>query len=157
LLNINLNIHIMKKYFHLLLVGLFMVGFSACKSGESISTNPASLQGDWKITAMNGNEIPSQMRDVHTISFNTDGTVAGLANCNRFAGTYSAQQEGGTVSMNNVSATKLDCESKSNGYLDALTSANSFQIKGENQLVLSSSGGSGQLVFTKEMSGEEDS
>lgn len=136
----------MRNLVYTLFIGMFI--FTACKSGESISTNPASLQGDWEIMAMNGNEIPSQARNVHTLSFNTDGTVAGLAACNRFAGTYSAQEEG-VVSMNSVSATKLECESDSEAYLDALTSASSFQVKGGNELMLTSSTNSGSLIFSK--------
>lgn len=140
----------MKKLIYTLAIGLF--AFTACKSGESVSTNPADLQGDWKIMAMNGNEIPMEARSMHTVSFNTDGTVAGLAACNRFAGTYTAQQEG-MVSMNSVSATKLECESDSESYVSALSSASSFQVKGGDELMLTSSTSSGSLVFTKVIPG----
>lgn len=134
-------------------IGIF--AFTACKSGESVSTNPASLQGDWEIMAINGNEIPTDARDVHTVSFNTDGTVAGLAACNRFAGTYTAQQEG-MVSLNDVSATKLECESNAEVFLNTLTSASSFQVKGGDELVLTSSTDSGTLVFTKVLMDEDN-
>lgn len=143
----------MKKLIYTLAIGLF--AFTACKSGESISTNPASLQGDWKIIAVNDSEIPASSRDVHTVSFNTDGTVAGLASCNRFAGTYTAQGEG-MVSMNSVSATKLECETDSRQYLDILTSASSFQVKGGDELVLTSSTNSGTLVFSRVMMDEDN-
>lgn len=143
----------MKKLIYTLVIGFF--AFTACKSGESVSTNPASLQGDWQIMAINGTEVSSSARDAHTVSFNTDGTVAGLASCNRFAGTYTAQQDG-MVSMNSVSATKVKCESDAQQYLNTLTSASSFQVKGGDELVLSSSTNSGSLVFTKVMMNEEN-
>ncbi len=143
----------MKKVLYALLLSLFAMNLTSCKSGESVSTNPGSLQGDWKVLAVNGQEIPAGSQDQHTVSFNTDGTVAGLAACNRFAGEYSAQEEG-SVTMNGFSATKLECDSGSSDYLSTLQSVNSFNITGGNQLELASS--SGNLTFSKVMAeGEE--
>jgi heat shock protein HslJ len=143
----------MKKVLYALLLSLFAMNLSSCKSGESVSTSPGSLQGDWTILAVNGQEIPADSQDQHTVSFNTDGTVAGLAACNRFAGEYSAQEEG-AVTMNGVSATKLECDSGSADFLSTLQSVNSFKITGGNQLELASS--SGNLIFSKVMmEGEE--
>ena len=147
----------MKKTIYTLFIGILAIGLSACKSGESVSKNPASLQGDWKVMAINGEEVSGQAQDNHTVSFNTDGTVAGVASCNRFAGEYSAQKKG-QLSMNSVSATKLECESESTNYFDVLTSASSFRVIGGDELELTSSTSSNTLVFTKVMTpgeGEE--
>ena len=146
----------MKKVIYTFLIGIFAVGLAACKSGESVSMNPASIQGDWKIMAINGDQVDSQAQENHTISFNTDGTVAGLAACNRFAGKYSAQEEG-RISMNGVSATKVKCDSESNNYLETLTSASSFRVMGGNELELTSSTNSNTLVFTRVMMEGQDS
>lgn len=138
----------MRNVTYTLMIGMVALLFSACKSGESISTDPADLRGDWQIIAINDTEIPQQARANHTVSFNLDGTVAGLAACNRFAGTYSAREEG-RVTLNSVSATKVECESETRQYVDALTSASSFQVMGGDELKLTSSTSSNTLLFSK--------
>lgn len=142
----------MRKAANILLVIFTVTAFMACSGSNSLSTNPADLQGEWQLTSMNGTE--AQMGENYTVSFNTDGTVAGKADCNYFSGEYNAMEEG-NVSMNAVSTTKITCgsNSNSNSYLNSVSSAQSFQVRGANTLTLNT--GSGELVFSKVMTGEE--
>lgn len=142
----------MRKAANILLVIFTVTAFMACSGANQLSTNPADLQGEWQLTSMNGME--AQMGESFTVSFNTDGTVAGKAGCNYFSGEYSTMEEG-NVSMNSVSTTKMNCgsNSNSNSYLNSISSASSFQVQGANTLTLNT--GSGELVFTKVMMGEQ--
>lgn len=136
----------MRKAANILLVLFTVTAFVACSGANSLSTNPADLQGEWQLTSMNGTQ--AQMGSNYTVSFNTDGTVAGKADCNYFSGDYSAQEEG-NVSMSAVSTTKMNCgsSSNSNSYLNSVSSASSFQVRGANTLTLNT--GSGELVFSR--------
>lgn len=142
----------MRKAANILLVIFTVTAFMACSGANKLSTNPADLQGKWQLSSMNGME--AQMGESYTVSFNTDGTVAGKAGCNYFTGEYNAMEEG-NVSMNSVSKTKMNCgsNSNSNSYLNSVSSAQSFQVRGANTLTLNT--GSGELVFTKVMMGNE--
>ena len=142
----------MRKAANILLVVFTVTAFIACSGANQLSTNPADIQGDWQLSSMNGNQV--QMSESYTVSFNTDGTVAGKADCNYFTGQYNAGEEG-SVSMNSVSTTKVKCgsNSMSDSYLNAVSGSDSFQVRGSNTLTLNT--GSGELVFTKAMSGSE--
>lgn len=141
----------MRKAANILLAIFTVTAFIACSGSNQLSTNPADIQGKWQLASMNGSEV--QMSESYTLSFNTDGTVAGKAGCNYFTGQYSAQKEG-NVSMNSVSATKANCGSgsKSESYLNSVSGAQSFQVQGGKTLTLNT--GSGELVFAKVMSSE---
>lgn len=136
----------MRKAANILLVIFTVTAFVACSGANSLSTNPADLQGEWQLSSMNDTQV--QMGSNYTVSFNTDGTVAGKADCNYFSGEYSAQEEG-NVSMNAVSTTKMNCgsNSNSNSYLNSVSSSSSFQVRGANTLTLNT--GSGELVFSR--------
>lgn len=136
----------MRKAANILLVIFTVTAFVACSGANQLSTNPAALQGDWQLTTLDGSQV--QMSESYTVSFNTDGTVAGKADCNYFTGEYSSS-EGGSLGLSSVSTTKVKCESNSNSnsYLNSVTDAQSFEVRGENTLTLNT--GAGTLVFTK--------
>lgn len=138
----------MRKAANILLLIFTITAFVACSGANKLSTNPADLQGDWQLSSMNGSQV--QMSESYTVSFNTDGTVAGKADCNYFTGEYSASEEG-SVSMSAVSTTKVKCgsNSMSDSYLNAVSGSQSFQVQGSNTLTLNT--GSGELVYTKVM------
>ncbi len=143
----------MRKAANILLVVFTVTAFIACSGANQLSTNPSDIQGDWQLSSMNGDQV--QMSESYTVSFNTDGTVAGKAGCNYFTGQYNAGEEG-SVSMNSVSTTKIKCDSNSmsDSYLNAVSGSDSFQVRGSNTLTLNT--GSGELVFTKAMSDSEE-
>lgn len=137
----------MQKVSQLFLITITIIAFAACAGPKDLSTNPGAMQGDWQLTAMNGNEVSSG--DTYTLSFNTDNTIAGLAGCNYVAGEYSAS-EGGTVSLSSVGKTNISCESQSmdSNYISAVEAVESFEVRQGNTLVLTD-GGSTELTFTK--------
>ena len=141
----------MRKAANILIAIFTVTAFIACSGANQLSTNPADIQGDWQLTSMNGSEV--QMSENYTVSFNTDGTVAGKADCNYFTGQYNAGEEG-SLSMNAVATTKVNCgsNSSSSDYLNAISGSQSFQVRGGNTLTLNT--GAGELVFSKVMMGE---
>ncbi|MDX1585295.1 MAG: META domain-containing protein [Balneolaceae bacterium] len=138
----------MRKAGKVLLLLVTVAAFAACSGTKELSTNPGALQADWRLASLDGTEV--QMSQNYTLSFNTDGTVAGKADCNYFTGEYQAQQEG-NLSMSAVNNTKVSCgsNSHSSNYLSSLRNAQSFEVRNGNQLVLNT--GSGELVFNKVM------
>lgn len=143
----------MRKAGNVFLLLVTVVAFAACSGTKELSTNPGAIQADWQLASIDGSEI--QMSENYTLSFNTDGTIAGKTDCNYFNGTYEAQSEG-NLSLSAVSSTKLNCGAGSNSsaYFSSLKNAQSFEVRNGNRLVLNT--GSGELVFNKVMpEGEE--
>ncbi len=138
----------MKKVTYLFALIITAVAFTACSGTKAVSTSPGAIQGDWELTSMNNNDMSGESN--YTLSFNTDGTVAGKANCNYFAGEYDAQQEG-MVSFSGLSSTKATCQSgpDASEYISALKNTESFEVREGNRLILNTA--NGQLIFNKSM------
>lgn len=149
----------MKKASHLLLVIVTVCAFAACAGSGGVSTNPADIQGDWELTSIDGSQIePSGEDGSYTLSFNTDSTIAGRADCNYYAGTYTASsaEEQGQVNLEGVSTTKVNCgeQSQYDSFVQAVQNAQYFQVAGGNQLVLS--GGNTDKVIFNRVEAEEE-
>jgi heat shock protein HslJ len=143
----------MDQFRHLLLIVFTACAFAACSGGGNVSTNPADIQGEWELTSINGNEIqPTADDGAYTISFNPDSTIAGRADCNYYAGKYTASQteEQGSLNLEGVSTTKVECgeQSEFRTFVKSVINAESFQVAGGEQLVLSS-GNDNKVVFTR--------
>lgn len=138
----------MKKVTQLFAMVVTVIAFTACSGTKAVSTSPGAIQGDWNLVSMNDSNISNGTS--YTLSFNTDGTVAGKAGCNYFAGEYNAQQEG-MVSFSKLSSTKATCKSgsKIGDYISALKNTETFEVRDANRLILNTS--DGQLVFSKNM------
>lgn len=148
----------MRKVTQLFLMAITIAAFAACTGPKDLAINPGAIQGDWHLTSMNGDEFSED--DGYTFSFNTDGTVAGLAGCNYVVGEYSAEEdednEVGVVSLSSVAGTKIMCDSQSTDadYIAAVESVNNFEVREGNELVLTSD--SNELVYSKVEEEEED-
>ena len=145
----------MRKVTHLFLMVFTVTALAACSGTKELSKSPGAIQGDWTLTSMGGEEVSSS--DAYTLSFNTDGTVAGLAGCNYVvAGEYNAQQEG-AISLNSFASTKINCDSSTmdSNYAGAVESVDSFEVRNGNVMVLNS-GSSSEMMFSKVMTEEEN-
>ncbi len=144
------------NYF-LVIIAIYV--FTSCAGSGSVSTNPADIQGDWQLTSLDGTKLqPSGEDAAYTISFNTDSTIAGRADCNYYAGTYTASsaEEQGRLNLESVSATKIKCgeQSRYDEFIQSVQNAQSFQVAGGNQLVLSGSDAN-KIVFSRTEAEEE--
>lgn len=140
-----------KSAFFILLV-VIVFGISACKSSQQVSRSPGSIQGDWQLVNIqqgSGEQMQVANSDQYTLSFNTDGTVAGQADCKVFTGAYNAEMEG-VLNINEFTSNKVNCSSDSyaTSYLTIAQEVNSFQVTGSNQMTLVASNGD-QLMFTR--------
>jgi heat shock protein HslJ len=82
----------------------------------------------------------------YTISFNTNGTVNGLADCNTFTGTYSMTSG---LSIKITTKTKSACEEASldQQYLQLLESVAAGGSDGSGNLALETAGGAQRMLF----------
>lgn len=82
----------------------------------------------------------------YTISFNTNGTVNGLADCNTFTGTYSLTSG---LSIKITTMTKSACEEGSldEQYIQLLSSVAAGGPDGAGNLALETAGGAQRMLF----------
>lgn len=138
------------KAFNNILLVLFVASvFAACSGSGSLSTNPADIQGDWELATLNGEELQvSGDNGAYTLSFNSDSTIAGRADCNYYTGKYMTAEEG-SLNLQNISTTQIDCGGNSEymSFVKSVMNSQSFQVEGGEQLVLS--GGDGKVIFNR--------
>lgn len=132
----------MRKATHLLLALFTVIGMAACGTSGGISTNPGDMIGNWELQSVDGTQ--SDQGDVEfTLSFNRDGTIAGVADCNRYAGQYSAaegEEDMGSLSIESFAATQVECPQQRNtDFVNLIENVNSFQVREGEQLVLNTS------------------
>ena len=82
----------------------------------------------------------------YTITFNTDGTLTGKADCNTFNGTYS-QQSGFTITLG--ATTMMACAEGSwdQKYLQLLGGVVAGGLDGQGNLALENAGGEQRMLF----------
>jgi heat shock protein HslJ len=82
----------------------------------------------------------------YTITFNTDGTLTGKADCNNFTGTYS-QQNGFSIKLGASTMAYCGEASLDQQYLQLLGSVAGGGPDGAGGLVLETAGGEQRMVF----------
>ena len=127
---------------------------------EVVNTDPtfAGLGGmTWTLVSYGNPDSPQAALPEApvTLVFSAEG-IGGSAGCNTYGGGF--QYDAGTISFGNVVSTKVACEGagvmeQESAYLNALSSANSFQISdGRLQIVYDS----GVLTFTSDAGSASD-
>ena len=82
----------------------------------------------------------------YTITFNTDGTLTGKADCNTFNGTYS-QQNGLTITLGATTMMACGEGSWDQKYLQLLGSVVAGGLDGQGNLALENAGGEQRMLF----------
>jgi heat shock protein HslJ len=126
---------------------------AACQSGGSSSAEPAAgLEGTWQWTAST-TTVPASQAVVpdpenYTITFNTDGTFSGKADCNQIAGTYIA--DGSNLALVLGPSTLAFCGDASQDatYLAYLDEIATYAISGD-QLTATFIDETGTMTFTR--------
>jgi heat shock protein HslJ len=88
--------------------------------------------------------IPSP--DKYTITFNTDGTLTGKADCNNFTGTYS-QENGFAIKLGATTMAACGEASLDQKYLQLLGSIAAGGPDGQGNLALETAGGAQRMLF----------
>ena len=137
-----------------LALALAVVGAAGCDSRNAISDPYAfPTPSSWQVARINGVSAPSDGdRVIGTVHF--DGReLSGFGACNRYGGTYSAQQ-GGSVGngfgVTGLSATEMYCGAALHPFeermFDALRTVSSWRTEANGRLVLLGQGAEMELL-----------
>ena len=112
---------------------------------------PSPIQGiEWQwvnVTDQSTGQTTSVMNPAqYTITFNTDGTVNGLADCNSFSGTYS-QTNGMSIKINTRTMAACPEGSLDQQYLELLNNVAAGGPDGAGNLALETAGGAQRMMF----------
>ncbi len=134
------------------LLAFLAIMLLAASCRQAASPTPANtIQGivwQWvSVTDQSTNEtktVPSP--ENYTITFNTNGTLGGQADCNTFTGTYS--QEGGfTITLGASTMAACGEASLDQEYLTLLSSVAAGGPDGAGVLALETAGGAQRMMF----------
>lgn len=131
---------------------LFSVLAAACVTPPTPTATPAnSIQGIvWQWTSLT-NQTTKETATVptpknYTITFNTDGTLAGKADCNTFSGTYS-QANGFSIKLGPITTAFCGEGSLDQQYLTLLGEVAAGGPDGAGNLALETAGGEQRMLF----------
>ena len=115
------------------------------------SPPPSSIQGIlWQWTSLtnktSGTTTPVSSPENYTITFNSDGTLAGKADCNNFSGSYS-QENGFTIQLGASTMAFCGEGSLDQQYLELLGSVAAGGPDGAGGLALETAGGEQRMLF----------
>ena len=137
----------MRKLAFIVIAALAAVIVAACGSSTSNLTGK-----DWHLTAITEKVpafqgvVPAEDQGKYTITFNTDETYNGKADCNVFAGTYKTTGSGGlTISAGPSTLAFCPDGSYSDLFIHALTQAESYAVANDQLTITLQDGG--MLVF----------
>jgi len=110
----------------------------ACSATQSQANQ--LQRGQWRVISMNGTNVDSD--SVATLTFSSDGRLAGKAFCNNYMAGYALVDQKLTISK--IAGTRMACspelmilESKFHGILSDVTS---YQIQPDGNLLIQGSG-----------------
>ncbi len=129
----------MKKLLTVLTIAALVVLASACCRCRSIQKKSRRpLVGTtWQLRQLNGRAVPTEA-DQYTLTFMADGTVAGLADCNRMMGQYTTD-ESRKLAIRNLASTMMLCPDGDHEqeYAKALESVTHYDMDGPMLMLLS--------------------
>lgn len=119
-----------------------------------ISANKiADLEGDWKITEIKGNAVPTDLEKKPFLSFDTKSKrIHGNAGCNMINGAFVTSEENPkAISFPAIAATMMACPDMTieRGVLNALNEVKSFDVSKNESVVLYNESGETILKLTK--------
>jgi heat shock protein HslJ len=123
----------------------------ATVAATAIPTTDTTITGIvWQWTSVT-NQTTKQTDTVpspenYTITFNSDGTLTGKADCNNFAGTYS-QESGFTIKLGPSTMAFCGEASLDQKYLQLLGSVAAGGPDGQGNLALETAGGEQRMLF----------
>lgn len=127
-----------------IIVGAVMAARNTGQSG-------ATIQGtSWEWTAMKESAPASQSvvpnPASYTITFSSDGSMTGQADCNKFSGTYTAANGQAGLQLGPTTMAECGPESLYGIFLSKLPAVDGYSRQG-NELTLTFGGGAGEMIF----------
>lgn len=101
----------MKKQFIALCMAGALVGLSSCKTAQSATSTLEALEGEWKITTVEGQPIKPKAGEKEAfIGFNVkENRLYGNTGCNNLVGGIQADAKKGTMSFGQTGSTRMMC------------------------------------------------
>jgi len=130
------------------------LNFERAAANANGSTTSGGLENSaWQLVSMTEGETESQALpgQAVTLQFDAEGRAAGSAGCNRYFGEYSV--EDGGLRFGPLASTRMACADEARTrqeqtYLSLMQQVSGYEIR-SGELVLTTAGGAGSLVFTR--------
>lgn len=121
---------------------------SACGSSDTPSDSITGIVWQWTSLSnkTTGETTTIANPQNYTITFNEDGTLEGLADCNRFSGSYS-QENGFAIELGAITEMYCGDSSLDQQYLSTLSSVAAGGPDGQGNLALETAGGEQRMLF----------
>lgn len=143
----------MKKVFVALCMTGLVAAVTSCKTSNNAATSTSELNGEWKITEVNGQNITKTKNPNEAfIGFDVaKKSMYGSTSCNHFFGELNADANKGTISFGNVGSTRMMCEDikTEEQVLKAVNETKSYELKGSKKLTLKSADGKVLMTLQK--------
>lgn len=143
----------MKKVFVALCMTGLVAAVTSCKTSNNAATSTSELNGEWKITEVNGQNITKTKNPNEAfIGFDVaKKSMYGSTSCNCFFGELNADANKGTISFGNVGITRMMCEDikTEEQVLKAVNETKSYELKGSKKLTLKSADGKVLMTLQK--------
>lgn len=143
----------MKKVFVALCMTGLLAATTSCKTSNNAATSTSALNGEWKITEVNGQNITKTKNPNEAfIGFDVaKKSMYGSTSCNRLFGELNADANKGTISFGNVGSTLMMCEDikTEEQVLKAVNETKSYELKGGKKLTLKSADGKVLMTLQK--------
>lgn len=143
----------MKKVFVALCMTGLLAATTSCKTSNNAATSTSALNGEWKITEVNGQNITKTKNPNEAfIGFDVaKKSMYGSTSCNSFFGELNADANKGTISFGNVGSTRMMCEDikTEEQVLKAVNETKSYELKGSKKLTLKSADGKVLMTLQK--------
>ena len=131
----------MKKIIFIISSALFVLGFTACKSRNTATTDatPGEISIDfdgkyWKLIELDGNSVEegTSAKEPHIILDVNASRFHGNAGCNTISGSYQLT-EPGRITFSQVVATRMMCLDMTieNKFLKTFDTADSYTVKND--------------------------
>ncbi|MCC8089639.1 MAG: META domain-containing protein [Rikenellaceae bacterium] len=123
----------MKKFYYLTLIAAGIVIFGSCCACRA-TKSPSLTDDTWQLVELNGEPItilPEGNREKYTMTFGTDGRIAGLAECNRYFGSYELG-ENDALKISGTGSTRMACldDNFETEFLQILDKVANYRIDG---------------------------
>lgn len=143
----------MKKVFVALCMTGLLAATTSCKTSNNAATSTSALNGEWKITEVNGQNITKTKNPNEAfIGFDVaKKSMYGSTSCNSFFGELNADANKGTISFGNAGSTRMMCEDikTEEQVLKAVNETKSYELKGSKKLTLKSADGKVLMTLQK--------
>lgn len=143
----------MKMKLKLLCLTAIIAAFTACKSSQSTTATTVTIDGEWRITEVNGKAIKQEPGENEAyISLDAKGKkMNGCAGCNRMFGGFDIDTAKKTIKFGNMGMTRMMCPDMTTEDLvvSTINDVTTYETAKDGTLTLKSADGKKSIKLTK--------